>query len=237
MTTPYASFLAADGAQTQHDQAQTASGARGRPRGTTVGAKRGRKPRGTVVAGASSPRPFLTPIAPSGGTVSPSTSTPASFSTATTQNLNTQYSRAHWALPAAGETTSGTTVSTGTPLVNTTTGGDTVTSSPSTHSTVPVIDPALVGVTAMSSVPGTPRLESSIFNPSRGLSQLPSTTVRLGPVAVEEEIEGDDEMLPAMADDDYSAQLSWQSQSKDNLKYVFIFFLQHSHRCIKYSSH
>ena len=30
--------------------------------------------------------------------------------------------------------------------------------------------------------------------------------------------EGDDELLPAMADDDYSAQLSWQSQSKDNLK-------------------
>lgn len=30
----------------------------------------------------------------------------------------------------------------------------------------------------------------------------------------------EDEMLPAMADDDYSAQLSFQSQSKDNLKYV-----------------
>ncbi|KAJ6459799.1 TAFII28-domain-containing protein [Mycena vitilis] len=28
----------------------------------------------------------------------------------------------------------------------------------------------------------------------------------------------DDELLPAMADDDYSAQLSWQSQTKDNLK-------------------
>lgn len=33
-------------------------------------------------------------------------------------------------------------------------------------------------------------------------------------------MEGEDEMLPAMADDDYSAQLSFQSQSKDNLKYV-----------------
>lgn len=30
----------------------------------------------------------------------------------------------------------------------------------------------------------------------------------------------EDEMLPAMADDDYSAQLSFQSQSKDNLKCV-----------------
>ncbi|KAI5999043.1 TAFII28-domain-containing protein [Pisolithus albus] len=30
--------------------------------------------------------------------------------------------------------------------------------------------------------------------------------------------DGEDEILPAMADDDYSAQLSWQSESKDNLK-------------------
>jgi hypothetical protein len=45
---------------------------------------------------------------------------------------------------------------------------------------------------------------------------------------MEEEVEGEDELLPAMADDDYSAQLSWQSQSKDNLKCVIvpsIFFL------------
>ncbi|KAI0641752.1 TAFII28-domain-containing protein [Trametes meyenii] len=34
----------------------------------------------------------------------------------------------------------------------------------------------------------------------------------------EEDGDGEDELLPAMADDDYSAQLSWQSQSKDNLK-------------------
>lgn len=38
--------------------------------------------------------------------------------------------------------------------------------------------------------------------------------------AGDEDVEGDDELLPAMADDDYSAQLSWQSQSKDNLKCV-----------------
>jgi len=36
--------------------------------------------------------------------------------------------------------------------------------------------------------------------------------------AIDEDVEGEDELLPAMADDDYSAQLSWQSQSKDNLK-------------------
>lgn len=37
----------------------------------------------------------------------------------------------------------------------------------------------------------------------------------------EDDADADDEMLPAMADDDYSAQLSFQSQSKDNLKCVF----------------
>jgi transcription initiation factor TFIID subunit 11 len=42
---------------------------------------------------------------------------------------------------------------------------------------------------------------------------------------MEEEVEGEDELLPAMADDDYSAQLSWQSQSKDNLKCVPFYFL------------
>ena len=48
-------------------------------------------------------------------------------------------------------------------------------------------------------------------------SIIPSTVS--APNAPAEE-DGEDELLPAMADDDYSAQLSWQSQSKDNLKYV-----------------
>ncbi|TFK38423.1 hTAFII28-like protein conserved region-domain-containing protein [Crucibulum laeve] len=45
-------------------------------------------------------------------------------------------------------------------------------------------------------------------------AQQPPNSARPG----EEEADGDDELLPAMADDDYSAQLSFQSQSKDNLK-------------------
>ncbi|THH06238.1 hypothetical protein EW145_g4228 [Phellinidium pouzarii] len=36
--------------------------------------------------------------------------------------------------------------------------------------------------------------------------------------AADDDGEGDEDLLPDMADDDYSAQLSWQSQSKDNLK-------------------
>lgn len=34
----------------------------------------------------------------------------------------------------------------------------------------------------------------------------------------DEDVDGDDELLPAMADDDFAAQSSWNSQSKDNLK-------------------
>lgn len=43
---------------------------------------------------------------------------------------------------------------------------------------------------------------------------------KVGTGAGDEDGEGEDELLPAMADDDYSAQLSWQSESKDNLKCV-----------------
>ena len=57
----------------------------------------------------------------------------------------------------------------------------------------------------------------------QGIAVEPSPSARAsvapgGPPGPEEEGEGEDELLPAMADDDYSAQLSWQSQSKDNLK-------------------
>lgn len=53
-----------------------------------------------------------------------------------------------------------------------------------------------------------------------GLTRAGTLTVP-GPsagTAVDDEGEGDEDLLPDMADDDYSAQLSWQSQSKDNLK-------------------
>ncbi|KAF7374783.1 F-box domain-containing protein [Mycena sanguinolenta] len=53
----------------------------------------------------------------------------------------------------------------------------------------------------------TPQLRASVGVGSGG-----------GTAAGDEDGEGDDELFPAMADDDYSAQLSWNSQSKDNLK-------------------
>lgn len=87
-----------------------------------------------------------------------------------------------------------------------------------------VIDPALigVGVGASGSQRGTPIPDSAIglTLPSRSTPQPMLAIGRPGTIGVDEEVEGDDELLPAMADDDYSAQLSWQSQSKDNLKCV-----------------
>lgn len=67
-------------------------------------------------------------------------------------------------------------------------------------------------------------------NPSGDIG-TPSTPSGEGPNAApaaagpDNDGEGEDELLPAMADDDYSAQLSWQSQSKDNLKCVYICLL------------
>lgn len=52
--------------------------------------------------------------------------------------------------------------------------------------------------------------------PIRSNFPLPSARVP----GLDEDGEGEDELLPAMADDDYSAQQSWQSQSKDNLKWA-----------------
>ena len=71
------------------------------------------------------------------------------------------------------------------------------------------------------SLPGiiTPQIASADAPSSARASLAP-----VGPGA-EDEGEGDDEWLFAMAEDDYSAQLSWQSQSKDNLKYVFVLVL------------
>jgi hypothetical protein len=84
---------------------------------------------------------------------------------------------------------------------------------------------------ASSNVPSIPASSSQQTVPSldlAGLLSLNPTPVYRPPIpstnrpahAPDEDGEGEDELLPAMADDDYSAQLSWQSQSKDNLKYV-----------------
>ncbi|PPR04668.1 hypothetical protein CVT24_011885 [Panaeolus cyanescens] len=200
------------------DQSQpgTPTAGRGRPRGSAIGAKRGRKPRGASVAGASSPRPFVAnTFAGSSPTMTPTTF--ASSSTATP----TQYSRVHW----ASNTTAGT--SGDTPVSESLNGESSATNiidssavptadQPRTSTPQPVIDPALIGVSG--SRRGTPALDgpSGLQLPGSAISQQPLG--RVGTMVGEDDGEQDDELLPAMADDDYSAQLSFQSQSKDNLK-------------------
>ncbi|KAG6836391.1 hypothetical protein H0H93_008536 [Arthromyces matolae] len=59
------------------------------------------------------------------------------------------------------------------------------------------------------------------FATSGSLATVPGATLpihRPHGAGGDDDGDGDDDMLPAMADDDYSAQLSFQSQSKDNLK-------------------
>ncbi|KAF7325664.1 TAFII28 domain-containing protein [Mycena kentingensis (nom. inval.)] len=68
---------------------------------------------------------------------------------------------------------------------------------------------ASTGVSTMIGLSGAPTVLAGA--PAAGYAARP---------AGEEDGEGDDELLPAMADDDYSAQLSWQSESKDNLKHA-----------------
>ena len=77
---------------------------------------------------------------------------------------------------------------------------------------------SLPGTQASASTPGAVG-ESGTPGPS-GTGAAAAATATGAAAAGEEDGDGEDEMLPAMADDDYSAQLSWQSQSKDNLKCV-----------------
>ena len=82
--------------------------------------------------------------------------------------------------------------------------------------TTPVATVAATAATA----PVTSASDVPVAGPSSATSAPQGPQRPIG--AMEEEVEGEDELLPAMADDDYSAQLSWQSQSKDNLKCVLV---------------
>ncbi|KAF9524242.1 hTAFII28-like protein conserved region-domain-containing protein [Crepidotus variabilis] len=184
---------------------------RGRPKGAGTGAKRGRKPKGAPAANSSvnagaSPRPFITT---SFSPTSPAAPSP-SFTTSGHQGQNGEGSRVHWGAPGAEGITGPSSA------VGNSSNADSATAGSATQAG-PVIDPALVALGAAPPAPGTPKLEglASLSLTGRGSSHPPPGLARPGG---EEEGEVDDEALPAMADDDYSAQLSWQSQSKDNLK-------------------
>lgn len=65
-------------------------------------------------------------------------------------------------------------------------------------------------------VPAPPTTNATVLSLPGASNMAPPPASAAAPV----DEDGEDELLPAMADDDYSAQLSWQSQSKDNLKFV-----------------
>lgn len=221
MTTPYASFNttpstpSGTNAAPNYFMTPTPPPTRGRPRGSApgTGAKRGRKPRGGSTLGTNSPR------IPQGGLTNVS-----STQTGTSSNY------VHWAVPSGTGPGEGSTA-----------GGSGGTILQGGVSASPGQSPAIGGaagsggqqlrdgassaaaISGTSSLPtGTPLLDMSkliSFPGAAMLSGVPAlANTRPGQAPAEEDGEGDDELLPAMADDDYSAQLSWQSQSKDNLK-------------------
>ena len=231
MTTPYSSYVTAQPtfpSQTPPNQGQTPthftsvlssksldqqylpSPARGRPRGSLTGAKRGRKPRGAGISGSTSPRPFVANSFSTSPTI-------VSSGPSTTTAASAQYPRVHWALPTASGVGS---EQTGGSLSATASGVGLATSStlsiPSSSSSTNVPSTSTSGT--QQTVPTLDFAGLLTLNSNQAYRPMLSTS-RPGHV-IDEDVEGEDELLPAMADDDYSAQLSWQSQSKDNLKYV-----------------
>ena len=113
----------------------------------------------------------------------------------------TQFTPVHWATPAI----------------------------PSTSTQVPVSLPAPPSSTPAPTAPAADVLMDSgdegpaqTMDKANPVGTASGSTHPVGAASKPEggEEDGEDEMLPAMADDDYSAQLSWQSESKDNLKFV-----------------
>ena len=200
MTTPYFTSVLSGKSL---DQQYSPSSARGRPRGSL---KRGRKPRGAGNSGSTSPRPFV----PNALSTSPA---PAS-APSNTNAASAQYPRVHWALP--------TTTGVGS---DETAGSSSAGASGTAATSSSLLIPNVPSTSTSGSHQPLPTLDLA------GLLSLNPTPVYRPPIlstnrALDEDGEGEDELLPAMADDDYSAQLSWQSQSKDNLKYVISLLLE-----------
>lgn len=211
MTTPGAYFTSVL-SSTSLDQQYVPSSSRGRPRGSL---KRGRKPRGTGTPNSPSPRPL----------VADGTSPTIASGPSNTNISSAQYPRVHWALPSAtgvgidetGGASSSTGVS-GTGLA--------------TSSALPIPASSI----NLPSIPTSGSQQAVSTLDLAGLLSLNPTSVYRPAIlptnrpghAPDEDGEGEDELLPAMADDDYSAQLSWQSQSKDNLKCVISLSISHN---------
>jgi transcription initiation factor TFIID subunit 11 len=207
---------------------------------STGGAKRGRKPRGALTANstAGTPRPVSQDPAPSTSVPTPmqwasqTMNLISTTSTGTTPNISSITSTFQSNMTATATTAA--TASAATTTVPSITSGSSYSAplvSPAMHSlqtgsvasTPPIKTSsiALPGSSTTPIIPGTSTSTLTSLLANAGTSAITGAGITsLRPTAVEEDADGEDELLPAMADDDYSAQLSWQSQSKDNLKCV-----------------
>lgn len=225
---------------------------RGRPRGGLGGAKRGRKPRGGALANTTPPRipqstiggtstPTLvnqqyshvhwalpgsssTQASTSAGTTSvdgagsvPQGTTSANTIALPSPEQQYQPQPALQAQPQQPQSQTQLNVSFAGQPTNSSASNNTA--SYSMPSSIPTLD-----TTGLISFAGSnpPVLPASSVAPASLPLPLPRPLPR--PLGADDDVEGDDDLLPAMADDDYSAQLSWQSQSKDNLKYNLLVF-------------
>ncbi|KAG6829236.1 hypothetical protein H0H92_005238 [Tricholoma furcatifolium] len=211
---------------------------RGRPRGSLTGAKRGRKPRGGATGVGATPGRADTPTSATGstyastyssvhwatpgqqsGTSTPGASTSAAAGVGTTATTGTTTpgtytpgATGHYPNVASSYTPGSTATATGTTTATTSAyslpSGVTATATAGASTSTSTLDAASLLRLAGSTAPVLPTGSAA----TSGALPLHRTT------GGDDDGDGDDEMLPAMADDDYSAQLSFQSQSKDNLK-------------------
>jgi transcription initiation factor TFIID subunit 11 len=222
------------------------SSSRGRARGglSGTGAKRGRKPRGGTPVSSGSPR---IPQGTAGGVPTPSFTGQQypHVHWALPGGSSTQASTVTGGVDGSGSTPQGNVAVNAIMLSNAEQQYQPQSAlQPQTQQPQPQLQPHAVsfpGQQATSALPASssttgysmpstiPTLDTTGLisfastNPPAVLptiSSVPLPRAPFRPTGVDDDGEGEDELLPAMADDDYSAQLSWQSQSKDNLKWV-----------------
>ncbi|KAJ7725625.1 TAFII28-domain-containing protein [Mycena maculata] len=180
-----------------YSPAMNAPSPRGRPRGgstaTTTGAKRGPKPGGSSVQNSPAPSTpqFLPPTSSSSTAGEPGSSSPSLLGQGGISANNRSASNYTYQTPSGSYS-----------AMNYMPAATSYTTPAASTSYSPM--PNTSGLIGLSGAPIVP-------------AGAPPPSARPAGGVIDEDAE-DDELLPAMADDDYSAQLSWQSQSKDNLR-------------------
>jgi transcription initiation factor TFIID subunit 11 len=134
------------------------------------------------------------------GTSSPRVASPAPGSSVASPVVSSpQYQHVHWAPNVTGDDTEGSLLQGG------------ISGRSNSQSQVVGTEQGDGASVASTSVDGQPLVASLS-------GSMPPAATGTRPLGTDEDGDVDDELLPAMADDDYSAQQSWNTQSKDNLK-------------------